>query len=129
MVSENRTRNLFGLNPHEQLRIETIRVNFAEDVNEMDPTSKFWRDHFVNRYPKVFSRLGRSKSHKMFTNFKDPLIPRQVKGREVHIHIQDRVRAEIKKLIKDIHIEKLNKCTTDHFIAPIVLTTKKDGSI
>ena len=27
------------------------------------------------------------------------------------------------------HIEKMNKCTTDFFIAPIVLTAKKDGSI
>ena len=69
MVSENRTRNLLGLNLHEQLEIETIQrepteVNFAEDVEEMDPTSKFWSDHFVKRYPNVFSRLGRSKSHK-----------------------------------------------------------------
>ena len=43
--------------------------------------------------------------------------------------MQDRVTAEIKKLIKDKHIEKLEKFTTDHFIAPIVLTAKKDGSI
>ena len=57
------------------------------------------------------------------------MIPRQVKGRKVPIHIQHRVTAEIKKLIKDKHIEKLNKCTTYHFIAPIVLTAKKDGSI
>ena len=43
--------------------------------------------------------------------------------------MQDRVTAEIKKLIKDRHIEKLEKCTTDNFIAPIVLIAKKDGSI
>ena len=85
MVSENRTRNLLGLNLHGQLAIETIQrepteVNFAEDVEEMDPTAKFWRDHFVKSYPNVFSRPGKSESHKVFTNFKDPLIPRQVKG-------------------------------------------------
>ena len=81
----------------------------------------------MKRYPNVFSRLGRSKSLKVFTNFKDPLIPRQVKGRKVPIHIQDRVTAEIEKLIKDKHIEKLDKCTTDHFIATIVLTAKRTG--
>ena len=27
------------------------------------------------------------------------------------------------------HIEKLKKCTNDFFIAPIVITAKKDGSI
>ena len=31
--------------------------------------------------------------------------------------------------MKQGHIEKLDKCTTDYFIAPIVLTAKKDGSI
>ena len=134
LVSENRTRNLLGLNLHEKLGIETVQrrpaeVSYAEEDEELDPTSKFWRNHFVNRYPNVFSRLGRSKNHKVFTNFKDPLVPRQVKGRKVPIHLQDRVTAEIKKLIKDKHIEKLEKCTTDHFIAPIVLTAKKDGSI
>ena len=112
MVCENRTQNLLGLNLHEQLGIETVRrrpaeVSLAEDKQDVDPTSQFWRDHFVKRYPNGFSRLGRSKNHKVFTNFKDPLVPRQVKGRKVPIHLQDRVTAEIKKLIKDKHIEKL----------------------
>ena len=134
LVSENRTRDLLGLNLHEKLGIETVQrrpaaVSYAEEDEELDLTSKFWRDYFIKRYPNVFSRLGRSKNHKVFTNFKDPLVPIQVKGRKVPIHLQDRVTAEIKKLIKDKHIERLQKCTTDHFIAPIVLTAKKDGSI
>ena len=100
LVSENRTRNLLGLNLHEQLGIETVQrrpaeVSLAEDVQELDPTSQFWRDNFVKRYPNRFSRLGRSKNHKVFTNFKDPLIPRQVEDRKVPIHLQDRVTAEI----------------------------------
>ena len=124
LVSENRTRNLLGLNLHEQLGIETVQrgpaeVSFAEDVQDLDPTSQFWKEHFVKRYSNVFSRLGRSKNYEVFTNFKNPLIPRQVKSRKVPIHLQDRVTAEIKKLIKDKHIEKLEKCTTDHFVAPM----------
>ena len=134
LVSENRTRNLLGLNIHEQMGVEMAQrrpaeVSLAEEVQELDPTSQFWRDHFVKRYPYVFSRLERSKNHKVFTNFKEPLVPRQVEGRKLPIHLQDQVTAEIKNLIKDKHIEKLEKCTTDHFIAPIVLTAKKDGSI
>ena len=77
----------------------------------------------------MFSRLGRSKSHKVYTNFKFPLVPRQIKGRKVPILIQDRVASEIKLLVEQGHIEKLDKCTTDFFIAPIVITAKKDGSI
>ena len=68
LVSENRTRKLLGLNLHEQLGIKTIQrksaeVNSTEDLEEMEPTSKFWRDYSVNSYLNVFSRLGRSKNH------------------------------------------------------------------
>ena len=77
----------------------------------------------------MFSRLGRSKHHKVYTNFKFPLVPRRIKGRKVPIHIQDRVANEVKFLVEQGHIEKLDKSTTDFFIAPIVLTAKKDGSI
>ena len=31
--------------------------------------------------------------------------------------------------MKNDHITKLDKCTSDFFIAPIVITAKKDGSI
>ena len=120
-----------GLNLHENLGIDTIQgkpleMSAIEFVEEIDPTSQFWRDSFVKRYPKVFSGLVRSKNHKTFTNFKDPLIPRHVKGSKVRIHIQDRVATEIKALIRDIYIERLDNCTTAHFNAPMFLTAKKD---
>ena len=56
-------------------------------------------------------------------------MPRQVKGRKGPIHIQDRVEGETMTLVENGHIEKLDKCRTAHFIAPIVLTAKKDGSV
>ena len=37
--------------------------------------------------------------------------------------------AEIRKLIKEGHIVKLNKCTIDHLVAPVVITAKKDGTV
>ena len=133
LVSENRTRNLLGLDLQDQLGVVTTQLR-AEcvqqlEVKDQDPTSDYWSSFFAKKYAHVFSRLGRSKNHKVFTNFKYPLVPRQVKGRKVPIHIQDRVANEIKQLVKQGHIEKLDKSTTDYFIAPIVLTAKKDGSI
>ena len=35
----------------------------------------------------------------------------------------------MKKLTAEGHIEKLDNCTDDVFIAPIVITAKKDGSV
>ena len=45
------------------------------------------------------------------------------------MHIQDKVGVEIRKLIQEGHIVKLNKCTKEHFIYPIVITAKKDSSV
>ena len=133
LVSENRTRNLLGLDLQDQLGVVTTQLraeHFQQlEVKDQDPTSDYWSSFFAKKYAHVFNRLGRSKNHKVFTNFKYPLVPRQVKGRKVPIHIQDRVANEIKQLVRQGHIEKLDKCTTDYFIAPIVLTAKKDGSI
>ena len=109
-----------------QLRAEPIQ---QLEVKDQDPISDYWSSFFAKKYAHVFSRLGRSKNYKVYTNFKFSLVPRQVKGRKVPIHIQDRVANEIKQLVKQSHINKLDKCTTDFFIAPIVLTAKKDGSI
>ena len=45
------------------------------------------------------------------------------------MHIQDKVGVEIQKLIQEGHIVKFNKRTSEHFISPIVITAKKDGSV
>ena len=45
------------------------------------------------------------------------------------MHIQDKVGQEIQKLIQEGHVVKLNKCTSEHFISPIVFTAKKDSSV
>ena len=93
-------------------------------------SSELIKAHFVKESSqKFFTRLGKSKSHQVYTNFKDPLIPRQIEGRREPIHIQDRVSEELMALVRDGHIKKLDKCTTDHFINPIVIIAKKDGAI
>ena len=56
LVSENRTRNLLGLNLHERLGIETVQrgpaeVSLAKEEQELDPTSQFWRDRFGQKVP------------------------------------------------------------------------------
>ena len=133
LVSENRTRNLLGLDLQDQLGVVTTQLRAEPvqhlEVKDQDPISDYRSSFFAKKYAHVFSRLGRSKNHKILTNFKYPLVPRQVKGRKVPIHIQDRVANEIKQFVKQGHIEKLDKCTTDYFIAPIVLIAKKNGSI
>ena len=103
---------------------EGLRENLVENL-----TSDMIKSHFVKKFPLLFTRHGKSKSHQVHTTVMEPLIPRQIKRRNVPIHIQDRVSEELKSLVRDGHDTKLEKCTTDHFINPIVITAKKDGSI
>ena len=134
LISENRARNLVGSNMHAELWIATtqtkrIEIDSLTVEAVLDPISKYWRNHSTKRYALVFNRLGSSRNNKVFTNFKVHLIARQVKCRKVPIHIQDQVANEIKNLVNDKPIEKLEKGSPFLFIAPMVLTAKKDGSI
>ena len=53
----------------------------------------------------------------------------QQKGRRVPIQLQNQVDAEIIKLLKEGHIEKVEKIRDDVFIQPIVITVKKNKSV
>ena len=106
LLSENRTRCLFGLDLQSQLGVRTTQIRpprplvgevSQSDINE---TSEFWRLHFQQKYQQVFSRIGRAKSHQVFSILKSPLIPIQEKGRRVPVHIQDKVGDEIRKVIQ-----------------------------
>ena len=44
-------------------------------------------------------------------------------------HLQPKVKIEFEKLLNEGHIEKLNNCSDQFFISPIVITVKKDQSI
>ena len=65
----------------------------------------------------------------MFTLFKSPQIPIQEKGRRVPIHIQAKLGAEITKHIREGLIVKLDKCTSHQFVAPVIITAKKEGTV
>ena len=53
----------------------------------------------------------------------------QQKGRRIPIQLQEQVDKEIEKLLKDGHIEKVDKIQDDIFIQPTVITVKKDKSV
>ena len=87
------------------------------------------KQQFNQKFSFFFDRQGKSKNHVVNTKFKYLLCPIQEKGRRIPIHIQDKVQTELSKLLSEGHIMKLDKCTSDCFIATIVITVKKDDSI
>ena len=95
LVSENKTRCLLGLDLQGSMGIDTVRSNpphlkTVQNVVE-NSTSELIKSHFVKKFPLLFTRLGRSKSHQKHTTIMEPLIPRRIKNRKVPILIHDRV--------------------------------------
>ena len=83
----------------------------------------------AEKFPDLVTRVGKSKHHVVKTTFHKNLVAKQQKGRRIPINLQDRVEKELQKLTKEGHIVKLNSCSDEFFISPIVITVKKDDTI
>ena len=96
-------------------------LNIREQ-EQPNPEIKQW---VKDNYPQ----LCKVKGHVMRTQFNKRFIPIQQKGRRVPVHLQERVDKELKKLMEQKHIIKLDKCSDRQFISPIVITVKKDQTV
>ena len=85
--------------------------------------------NLYHRYKGLFNRVGKIPLDRKVTHFHSPFKPIQTNGRRVPLHLLNNVKPELKRMEKEGHIIKLNKCDEDCFISPIVITRKKDGSI
>ena len=133
LITERRARCILGLDLQGKMGIHTSRRPAPSKRSRFDvllcEQSEGMKQQFYQKFSSQFDRQGKSKNHVVNTKFKYPLCPIQEKGRRTPIHMQDKVQAELSKLLSKGHITKLDKCTSDCFIAPIVITVIKDDSI
>ena len=73
--------------------------------------------------------MDRSKNNIAKSTFKQYFKPTQHKGRQIPLHLVDKVEKELKKLIDDKQTIKIEKCSDEYFICPVVITVKSDNSI
>ena len=81
------------------------------------------------KYPHLCTRLGRSKNNMAKSTFKEKFTPTHHKGRRFPLHLLEQVEQELEKLIEDKQIMRLEKCSDEYFISPVVITVKKDKSV
>ena len=81
------------------------------------------------KYPQLCTHLGRSKNYMAKSTFKENFIPTQHKGRRVLLHLLERVDQELEKLMEDKQITRVEKCSDEYFISPVLKTLKKDKSV
>ena len=133
LITERRTRCIMGLDLQSKVGIHTTQKLVPKDKTRFDvllcEQPEGWKDKFCSKFKNLFVRHGCSKNHVVSTKFKYPLCLLQEKGRRIPIHIQEKVHEEMEKQLKEGLIKRLDKCTSYCFIAPILITVKKDHSI
>ena len=132
LVVDNKTNNIIGRDVLTKLGI-TLKAEKPHDKQVHTilniQTEKNIIKWIFQKYPHLCTRLGRSKNHIAKSLFRQNYTPSQHKGRRVPLHLLDKVELELKKLIDDGQIIKLEKCPDDLFISPVVITVKKDKSV
>ena len=80
-------------------------------------------------FPELITRVGKSLKHSVKCTFHSEFTPTHQNGRRVPINLQPLVNIELKKLLDEKHIIKLNSCSDKNFISPIVITVKRDKTV
>ena len=83
----------------------------------------------MEQFPRLCTRIEKSKNHIAKSDIKNDIFPTKYKGRRLPLHLTDKVDKEINHLLDKKQIIKLDKCSDDVFISPIVITVKLDKSI
>ena len=74
------------------------------------------------------TRIKKSNNHIAKPTMKKNFTPIQQKGRRVTLHLHGEVENEIKMLIEEKQIVKLDKCSDENFTSPVVITVDYDQS-
>ena len=102
-----------------------LEVNAIEKENELSQETK----QLNNQFPNLFKRQGKVNNYQIKFKLKPEAKITQQKGRRIPIQLQKAVNEEIKRLLKDCHIEKIDEIKDDVFIQPTVITVKKDRPV
>ena len=100
-----------------------------KQVANFDPNQRLIKKQIAFDFPDLITRIGKSLKHSVKSTFHKEFTPTHQKGRRVPIDLQPLVKIELKKLLDEKHIIKLNICSDKNFISPIVITVKRDKTV
>ena len=127
LVVNANTVNLMGRDILGKLGF-TLSQNKGTNINNINMDNRL-EIKIIKKFPHVCSRLGKSKNHIAKSTLKQDISPYQHKGRRVPLHLTEKVDKEIQHLLNTNQIIKLEKCSDQVFISPVVITVKHDQSI
>ena len=101
---------------------ESVINVIEEEVEKLIAETKI----LIKELLQFLSRTGKIKDHKTKTKMKDDAAISQQKGRRIPIQMQKVVDAEMKRLLKDSQIKKVDEIKDDVFIQSTIIAVKKD---
>ena len=122
-------KSLIGRNLFDQLELAVTQSTFLKGNSINNIASPEFKEQIAKTFLGLVTRIGRSKSHVAKSKFHKDFQPSYQKGRRIPINLQDKINAELRKLLAEKHIIKLSSCPDSYFISPIVVTVKKDQTI
>ena len=132
LIAKKETMSIIGREWLSTLRYRFTPVNEGElEVISVEKDEELSAEakKLSKELPDLFKRNGRIQNHKVKINLKSDAKISLQKGRRIPIQLQNAVDAEIKRLLKDDDIEKINEIKDDVYIQPTVITVKKDRSV
>ena len=129
LVVPQNTVNLLGRDVLQKLGLQLTFKNTGEKIHNINSVQHNIAQWVFQKYPHLCTRIGKSRNHIAKSTFHNTFHPTQHKGRRVPLHLIDKVEKELNKLIEDKQIIKLDKCSDEYFISPVVITVKHDKSI
>ena len=119
--------------PIEKGECEIIQqsVNSSKTICEISPEEKQSPEikQLMGDFPKLFRDKGRVKEFEIKVNVKSEARITQEKVHTILFQLQEQIDKKIEKLLKEGHIEKVDKIQDDVFIQPTVIAVKKDKSV
>ena len=100
-----------------------------KQVANVDQNQCLIKKQIAFDFPCLITRICKSLKHSVKSTFRKQFTPTYQKGRRVPINLQPLVNAELKKLPHKKHTIKLNSCSDENFISPIVITVKRDETV
>ena len=87
------------------------------------------REKVFNKFPDLFEKSETIKDAQINIQLKPGQCPVNQKARPVPLHLQEDVGRKLEKLMKTVHLEKLNNVDENCFVSPVVKTVKCAKSV
>ena len=125
-VVDNGHRPIIGRDLLTQLGLSLTQT---KQVAFVDQNQCLIKKQIAFDFPGLISRIGKSLKHSVKSMFHKNFLSTHQIGRRVPINLQPLDNDELKKLLAEKHIIKLNISSDKNFISPIVITVKRDKTV